>query len=362
MYTSFTVKNFRLFKDLTIEPLARINLVAGKNNVGKTALLEALWLYSAPVNADLSVRVNIFRGLERFPTNPRGVWENLFRVFDLDTEIQLQAHDPEFDGYRLSVSIQPESETFIPSTPTNGGTSSAELETNIETTGRLIFEYRDSRGREHTSPGVLQADGISFPKEPPSFEIKSRHGVFLPARFRTNLQEAATRFGNIERRLEEGWILKALQQVEPRLRDIRVQFDAGVPSFHVNMAMTGLENRRIAMALLGSGVNRYLDMLLAIADNRDGIVLIDEVENGLHYTVMPAVWRAIQELAEQFNVQVFATTHSEECIAAAYEAFGEEPGQAFKLHRLQEHEGNIEAITYDDEAFAGAMVYGVEVR
>ena len=66
MFRSFTVKNFRCFQDLTIAPLARVNLIAGKNNVGKTALLEALYLHSGP-RAPRSPQVFEFlRPLERF--------------------------------------------------------------------------------------------------------------------------------------------------------------------------------------------------------------------------------------------------------------------------------------------------------
>ena len=65
MYKSFMVKNFRCLADIEIEPLERINLIAGKNNVGKTALLEALWLHHGTNIPDLARRVNSFRGLEK---------------------------------------------------------------------------------------------------------------------------------------------------------------------------------------------------------------------------------------------------------------------------------------------------------
>lgn len=71
---------------------------------------------------------------------------------------------------------------------------------------------------------------------------------------------------------------------------------------------------------------------------------------------------AIRKLALNFNVQVIATTHSRECIEAAYEAFGDRPGEQFKYHRLDRVDGEIRAITYSDEAFAGAAKFNVEVR
>ena len=65
MYRSFSIKNFRCFDELTVEGMGRINLIAGKNNVGKTALLEALWVHGGAPNPELAVRVEAFRGLEQ---------------------------------------------------------------------------------------------------------------------------------------------------------------------------------------------------------------------------------------------------------------------------------------------------------
>ena len=62
MYMSFRAENYRCFEDLTVEPLERVNLVAGKNNVGKTALLETLWLHHEYHNPSLAYWTNVARG------------------------------------------------------------------------------------------------------------------------------------------------------------------------------------------------------------------------------------------------------------------------------------------------------------
>ena len=61
MYRSFTIKNFRCFDELTVEGMGRINLIAGKNNVGKTALLEALWVHSWPIDPNFGLQIDILR-------------------------------------------------------------------------------------------------------------------------------------------------------------------------------------------------------------------------------------------------------------------------------------------------------------
>lgn len=44
MLNAIHIQNFRLFKDFQLHDLARVNLVVGKNNAGKSSLLEALYL------------------------------------------------------------------------------------------------------------------------------------------------------------------------------------------------------------------------------------------------------------------------------------------------------------------------------
>jgi AAA15 family ATPase/GTPase len=114
--------------------------------------------------------------------------------------------------------------------------------------------------------------------------------------------------------------------------------------------------------MMGEGVRRLLGIVMAIAGASGGRVLIDEIENGLHYSVMVDVWQAIAHAARQANVQVFATTHSFECIAAAHEAFSQGPSYDFALHRLEEGVDGIEAVTYDQETMATALELEHEVR
>jgi AAA15 family ATPase/GTPase len=109
-------------------------------------------------------------------------------------------------------------------------------------------------------------------------------------------------------------------------------------------------------------MNRLLNLVLYIANSSDGIILIDEIENGLHYSVMEGVWRAIGKAARDFDVQIFATTHSLECIRAAHRAFSEGDQYDFRLHRLERVGGKIEAVTYDQKALDISLEQGWEVR
>ena len=116
------------------------------------------------------------------------------------------------------------------------------------------------------------------------------------------------------------------------------------------------------LSLLGEGLVRITGILLSIADAPGGVVLIDEVENGFHHSVLSRVWAAIGEAARRYNTQVFATTHSFECIEAAHEAFREDQQYAFRLHRLERFEDDPHVITYDQQTLAAAIRSNLEVR
>lgn len=103
-------------------------------------------------------------------------------------------------------------------------------------------------------------------------------------------------------------------------------------------------------------------IVLAIANAPNGVVLIDEIENGLHYSVQSKVWRAIAQAARVSNVQVFATTHSWECLVKAHEAFAEDEIYDLRWHRLQNVSGEIQAVSHDREMIEAALYSGVEIR
>ena len=111
-------------------------------------------------------------------------------------------------------------------------------------------------------------------------------------------------------------------------------------------------------------MRRITSLLLAISTTPDGIVFIDEIENGLHYSVQTSVWEAIAEAARAYNVQIFTTTHSYEMIRAAHEAFHIEGAGNFHFYRLsRDRENNeVRAVSYDEETLGAALEAGFEVR
>ncbi len=104
------------------------------------------------------------------------------------------------------------------------------------------------------------------------------------------------------------------------------------------------------------------DLLLTIREAKQGVVLVDEFENGLHHSVLKKVWAAVAETARECGTQIFAVTHSYECVTAAHRAFEESGTYDFGLHRLERIKGKIKAITYRQETLGAALEMRLEIR
>ncbi|MCX7012289.1 MAG: ATP-binding protein [Candidatus Sumerlaeota bacterium] len=181
---------------------------------------------------------------------------------------------------------------------------------------------------------------------------------YVGAREKPSAVLDAERLGMLEVVAEPYDLLVSLRVIDPRITRIRTITVGQIPVIHGDVGL----GRMLPLTLLGEGLQRMASLLLAIATTAGGIVLIDEIENGLHHSVLPKVWRAIADAAKRFDVQVFATTHSYECIGAAHAAFEAQSDYDFRLHRLESIKGEVKAISYDRETLGVAMDAYMEVR
>lgn len=354
MYKSFSVKNFRGFDDLRVEPLGRVNLIAGRNNVGKTALLEALFIHSG-MNPELPIRMNMWRDVppSRYPTE---VWGPLFRNLDIEVPITILSVDSRDRTRKLVIELAKAKETVIPLRPSTSGSlpdkEAGWFEGRVEG-GELVFTYEDELGKTVRGRALLERDRIHIEQPEEGYLLPT---IFLPAR--RKVPEDAQRFGRLDVAGRQQEVVEALKVIEPRLKRLTVVATPDGPKVYGDIGLL----RAIPVSLIGEGMARMLSVVLALADAREGIVLIDEVDNGIHHRVMVNAWRVIAEFTRKYDVQLFASTHSEECIRSAYLAFEELGPDEFRLHRLIRRDAKVTAMTYDHEMLAAALDTGLEVR
>jgi len=353
MYKSFRAENYRCFEDLNVEPLERVNLVAGKNNVGKTALLEAVWLHHEYHNPSLAYVTNLFRGLARF--KPREFLWELFRNFDPRTKIRLSATYSEGPPNTVTIELPPhrlgyafaDAGTFVKMD------DSQRVPQSTEAVVQFTYE-QGSDGNEEVYRALPNQNGEVVNAQP----MHEPRGYFLPAHQAESIEWLAERISDLAAKREEGQLVNILRIIEPRLRDLRVLQQAGAPMIWGDID----PDVRLPLPSLGDGMRRLLRISVGLQVSKGGLLAVDEIENGFHYSVMKNVWEAVAVAARKLDVQVFATTHSEECIRSAHEAFSGSENYDFRLHRLEHADGVIKSVTYDQEALGFALNSGWEVR
>lgn len=363
MYTSFRVQNFRCFRDLRLDDLGRVNLIAGKNNSGKTALLEAMYIHSGNRSPKTLLRIKTLFRLEDFllrgirgTVNPSDItsWRSIFIDFSVKKKIEIFA---ELDkkpkqlsngesGFSLQIgNVSPEREDFFDILREYN----AEDDDNVEI---LEFDLDFDSKPFHL---LLSKDRIRSSRSKNHNLIQSD---FLYTREPIDSDDNVKRFSNMRQSNTTSVLIDVLGMIEPRLKGLEILYD----SIHANVGLSQL----IPLTNLGDGMNRIASLILAMNEVSNGVVFIDEIENGLHYSTQTDMWRAVGQVAREANIQVFATTHSLEMIRAAHEAFKDDDPYDFRYHRLDRDSvtDDIEAVTYNQfgmESMA-AFDFNFEVR
>lgn len=366
MYESFTVKNYRGFREVTISNLKRINLIAGMNNSGKTSLLEALFIHAGKNNPDLLLRVNAFRGMDTLKIDLSNwsemPWESLFHNRDiskpiefnatLDSKVrsQLISTKTPRDSYELDTSTSRNKSKYFDSTFDH---SSSTIASPIPNTKVLQLEEHTGK-KSSRNTLTFTPQGVHLDKTPsPDFP-----GYFIYSRKMPSNKEDAELFGKLDILGETETLVDILKIIEPRLKRLTTVYVNDVPTIHGDI---GLE-KLLPLTHMGEGISRLASFLLRISNCKDGVVFIDEIENGFHYSVLGGIWKAIFHISKEYNVQVFATTHSYECAKSANNAFSGDKNYDFAYYRLDRLDDVIIVNSYDNDTLNYAFKTDIEVR
>jgi len=356
MYTSLHIQGFRCFRDLKIEKLARINLIGGKNNTGKTALLEAVtWGAAGVYNPTCFLAFYDMRRLPPKETLQFFSFRDLFTwgTDELRSEFSAMSGEPS-DTFTtaLSASRVGEVEVAVDGPGAQDHVQHMPREEGLSGLLNLHVVRTGSDGGRLQASAEWRIGNLNFTMEQTEAPTGSH---FETIRDLGTDQEHATRFGRLQVQKLNRPVVEALRSIQPDLLGVTTIMRGATPVFYADLGSPPL----VPIGLLGEGMNRVLRIMTGVCSVPGGRFLVDEIENGLHYTVMPDVWGAIAKAAEELDVQVFATTHSDECIRAAYEAV---PAEDLLYHRLDRVDGEIQCVTYEPDTLEAALDMPAEVR
>ena len=178
--------------------------------------------------------------------------------------------------------------------------------------------------------------------------------IFLSSRAGST-NEDAMRLGNLRKRRQGGLLVEALKIVEPRLQSLEDNSASGSPMIWGDIGLEEL----VPLPVMGEGMTRIARLVLAISSAKNGVILVDEIENGIHHSVMEKAWQAVYAVAQKFNTQIIATTHSYECLEAAKKSLSAED---IRVHRLERVGTEIRCTTYEPSDLDSAILHQLEVR
>ena len=365
------IRGFRGLSKFELDGLGAFNVLLGANDVGKTSVLEAIFLLSGFANMELPVRVQFRRNLR---VNDFDDLALLFHKLDLDVPIKLTAHSSgsvEHRELKISVSYE-ETEMDI------GTQDTADSDNGSVQSIRVAGRPNDQSSVVFTGPRVLRYDAIVKPRQEESssfsgtIQVMDEKNIKLSAsKNPANEQTIPSRYvaataeydGDIigkvviQKKVER--LVKFLQVINPRITDIVVIRD-------VAYADVGL-NKMIPLNMFGSGMMRAATILSPCILERDQILLIDELENGLHHAAMLPLLKTLLTLSHDQGIQVFVTTHNIGVLESLLQALREEK---FSEHRTttncytlqRDKDGLVRPYRYEYAQFEHGIQHGIEIR
>lgn len=357
MYRDLTLTNFRGFRRFTMEGLGRINLLVGPNNCGKTTVLEAIDLladYPDPVllGAKCIDRSDVIQAEDKKPASIRLSLRHLFHGHSakIGSQIEIEGHqDGARERVRVSLADGPEQE---PPPPQPSGTP-------------WLIMTRES-GQEPVSHSVQLTANAEWQVADWQRRydlVSERFRVVLIGPGSLNRSFISDFWATVALNPEEQLVLNALRILEPRIDGLTILAASGQ---YLSADRSGIfvklkgQRERIPIGSLGEGMWRLLALALGLVDARGSLLLVDEIDIGLHYSAQADMWRMVKQAAEELDVQVFATTHSRDCIEALAQIARPDVTTGSEV-TIQRIEGE-RAVAYSEREIVLAAERGIEVR
>ncbi|MCB4762824.1 MAG: AAA family ATPase, partial [Sulfurovum sp.] len=307
------IKNFKCFKEFKAEGFGRVNLIGGKNNVGKTAFMEALFLNTA-INKYLGSLTGALTSIEVHRDysilNSDGGKEFILSCIKKYLNLSLSSNIN-----AISIAYNKKLEIKL----------NEEMYTNKDLTPFLI-----------------------------DMDITYSSG-FISASYIKDSQLRSL-FDGVKKSRKKDKINKFIEMFDNNIEEYEIIDDTPT-------CFSKSQKNWNNLSEYGQGLKRYIAYVCGIWAQQKKYILIDEIENGIHYSNLDQLWEVILKTSKDANCQVFATTHSKECIesyARVAKRLKDEEIRFIELGRNKKDE--LDSVVMDSEMFQRFIALGNEVR
>jgi AAA15 family ATPase/GTPase len=329
--------------------LKPITLISGENNTGKTSILESVFLFHDYLNPDVFIKLLNFRGMHTLSRSPHTIWEPLFHKMDAEKPLLIKLDDTcslrlvRNNDYTLPTNMPNELKSRLVSSSTNYSLSCVFMKDKKQFEGDYLIsdnisllKHKDTEQPDKTS--FIQYIGPNVPLSDIS---------------------VAEWFGKVELMGKKQQIIDCLRILDDNINDVSTIVIDG----YVQLYITLNNNTKYPLHIMGDGMRKIMNVALTLLANPSCMLLLDEIENGLHYSMHKKFWALLAVLAKQAKCQILATTHSYECISSALDGVKSEgASDIFAYTRLERDENGVCPKTFTCDMLEFALSSDLEVR
>ena len=376
MIHSVRIDGYRALSHFSMSGLGQINLLVGKNNSAKTSVLEALYLLATGGDPTALWKVMARRGEQLFPDpntgrNPQQELDICHMFYGHEIKLgvsasvatanQSPARSITFKIVEAKREENPALFAQIP--PETDGPLGSRLAMSVTGTPNPLAPLVPLSSRGGLRPETFQLlsnIAASAPRvDATSPQYISTESLTVP--------ELSAAFNTISLTPHEDRVLRAIQILEPKIERIapaplgNVYFPGFPARGGFKVKLKDLE-QPIPIGSMGEGTWRMLALAMTLSRSKDSLLLIDEIDTGLHYTVMARMWKLLADAAKDLKVQVFATTHSSDCVKSLASICRDNVrvGSDVTIQRLEI--GGTKAIPYSEAEIKTIAEDNIEVR
>ena len=347
MIRTLSIENFRGIHRTEIPDLSRINLFFGKNNCGKSSILEALFVLSNRLNPTLALKINELR---HYNNNTLEGLSSSFYNRDTDVPIHISSESTEHGKYNMSITTkQILSKEIADNSPISYDGKEYRLEVSTSSNGKPNL----TTGFEVTK----KDDKLVLTLQNTSTERQEDTCIYMNPTY--PFYEAVDVLKDMLQNKQKESLILSLQTLEPSISDIAVigndiMVDVGI-------------KKLLPINILGDGIRKILSIILNINACKNGILLIDEVDNGFHFSSMTSLWQTILSTASECDTQIFVTTHNIDSLKSLNIVLNKQANSqmrqeisAYKL--IKKDNSELVALRYGFEEFSHMMSNDIEIR
>ena len=291
MFNNIKIKNFKSFKDLEIKELKRINLISGLNQSGKSNFLESIFILSAFNSSNQVCGHFSFRD---FFLNK--IEDLLFLFHNLDVDNSPIILEAEYEEHNIMIQIEPKRKAPFDSMTI----------TFFENAKKV-----DSHTVEYKEKAFNIGAALSITQDPFIIRKLGHKGDWcIKYEYISSSNSSRNSYYSVLNMIDTGNRNRLIETLNKFFYE-NIE-DISTDNNIVKVFKKGAK-RALASNLFGDGFNKILSVISALFDGRD-VILIDEIENGLHHTIYKKTIELIFSLAEENNVQIFITTHNKEML------------------------------------------------